>query len=341
MKKIKYLFITLLSFPLLILNGCKCKNDNGLTKITVAEVTHSVFYAPQYVAASKGFFKEVGLEVTFVNTNGADKTMAALLSKDAQIGLMGSEASIYVYNEGQKDYAINFAQLTQKDGSFLVGREKIDNFDISMLKDKEILGGRLAGMPEMVLEYILKNANLEVGINDSTKDVNVRTDVQFAAMAGAFTSGEGDFVSLFEPSASSLEKNNEGHIVASLGELSGNIPYTSYSALKSYIDKNSDIIQKFTNAIYKAQLWVYQHSDLEVAEAIHSYFSDTSISDLSTAVKNYRDIEAWAKDPTLTVDSLNKLMDIIELAGQLDKRAPYDKIVTIEYARKAITDLAE
>ena len=339
MKKIKYLLITLLAFPFLLVNGCSCKKDGGLTKLTVAEVTHSVFYAPQYVAASKGFFEEEGLEVTFVNTNGADKTMAALLSKDAQIGLMGSEASIYVYNEGQKDYAINFAQLTQKDGSFLVGRENISNFDISMLEGKEILGGRLAGMPEMVLEYILKNSGLEVGVNDSSKDVNVRTDVQFAAMAGAFSSGEGDYVSLFEPTASSLEKANKGYIVASLGELSGNIPYTSYSTLKSYMSKNSDIIQKFTNAIYKAQKWVYEHSDVEVAHAIHSYFTDTTLGDLTIAVQNYRAIEAWAKDPTLTVESLDKLMDIIELAGQLDKRAPYDKIVTTEYARNAIASL--
>ena len=340
MKKIKYLIAFVLSFSFIVISGCSCKkDDDGLTKITIAEVTHSVFYAPQYVAASKGFFEEVGLKVTFVNANGADKTMAALLSKDAQIGLMGSEASIYVYNEGQKDYAINFAQLTQKDGSFLVGREKIENFDISMLEGAEILGGRLAGMPEMVLEYILKNAGLEVGVNDSTKDVNVRTDVQFAAMAGAFTSNEGDYVSLFEPTASNLEKQNEGYIVASLGALSGNIPYTSYSTLKSYMNKNSDIIQKFTNAIYKAQKWVYEHTDEEVAKAISSFFTDTSLADLTTAVKNYRSIEAWAKDPTLTVESLSKLMDIIELAGQLDKRAPYDKIVTTEYARNAIESL--
>ena len=340
MKKIKYLFITLLAFPLLIVNGCSC-DKSDLTKITVAEVTHSVFYAPQYVADSLGFFEEEGLEVTFVNANGADKTMSALLSGDAQIGLMGSEASIYVYNEGQKNYAINFAQLTQKDGSFLVGREEIKDFDISMLEGSEILGGRLAGMPEMVLEYILKNAGLDVGINDSTKDVNVRTDVQFAAMAGAFTSGEGDYVSLFEPTASNLVKENEGYIIASLGELSGNIPYTSYSALKDYMSENSETIQKFTNAIYKAQVWVYEHTDEEVADAIHEYFSETSKSDLAVAVGNYRSIEAWAKDPTLTEDSLNKLMDIVELAGQLDKRAPYDKIVTAEYSKNSIEKFKE
>ena len=335
-KKLKYLLTLIVAFPL-VLTGCSCK-DNGLTKITVAEVTHSVFYAPQYVADSLGFFKEEGLEVSFVNTNGADKTMAALLSKDAQIGLMGPEASIYVYLNGQKDYAINFAQLTQKDGSFLVGRENIDNFDISMLSGSEILGGRKAGMPEMVLEYILKNAGLEVGRDDSSKEVYVRTDVQFAAMAGAFTSGEGDYVSLFEPTASNLEKDGNGYIVASLGELSGNVAYTAYSALGSYIEDNEETIQKFTNAIYKAQKWVYEHSDEEVAEAILSYFPDTSKNDLAIAIKNYRDIEAWAKTPTLSKESLNKLMDIIELAGELDSRVEYEKIVTTKYAQDAIKE---
>ena len=334
-KKLKYLLTLIVTFPLII-TGCGCKKDNGLTKITVAEVTHSIFYAPQYLADSLGFFKDEGLEVSFVNTNGADKTMAALLSKDAQIGLMGPEASMYVYLNGQKDYAINFAQLTQKDGSFLVGRTNIDNFDISMLSGKEILGGRKAGMPEMVLEYILKNAGLEVGRDDPSKEVYVRTDVQFAAMAGAFTSGEGDYVSLFEPTASNLEKAGNGYIVASLGELSGNVAYTAYSALGSYIKDNEDTIQKFTNAIYKAQKWIYEHTDTEVAEAISKYFSDTSKEDLAIAIGNYRKIEAWSKTPTLTKEALNKLMDIIELAGELDSRVEYEKIVTTKYSEEAL-----
>ncbi|MBR3891607.1 MAG: ABC transporter substrate-binding protein [Bacilli bacterium] len=329
-KKLKYLLSLIIVFPL-VTTGCSC-NDNGLKKITVAEVTHSIFYAPQYLADSLGFFKDEGLDVSFVNTNGADKTMAALLSKDAQIGLMGPEASMYVYLNGQKDYAINFAQLTQKDGSFLVGRENIDNFDISMLNGKEILGGRKAGMPEMVLEYILKSNGLEVGRDDPSKDVYVRTDVQFAAMAGAFVSGEGDYVSLFEPTASNLEKAGNGYIVASLGELSGNVAYTAYSALKSYIDKNEDVIQKFTNAIYKAQTWIYSHTDEEVANAIKGYFSDTTINDLKTAIYNYRKIEAWSKTPILSEESLNKLMDIVELAGELPSRVSYSKIVTTKFA---------
>ena len=330
-KKLKYLLSLIVAFPLII-SGCSCKKDDGLTKITVAEVTHSIFYAPQYLADSLGFFKDEGLEVSFVNTNGADKTMAALLSKDAQIGLMGPEASIYVYLNGQKDYAINFAQLTKKDGSFLVGRQDIENFDISMLRGSEILGGRQAGMPEMVLEYILKSNDLEVGRDDPSKEVYVRTDVQFAAMAGAFISGEGDYVSLFEPTASNLEKAGNGYIVASLGELSGDVAYTAYSALDSYIKNNEGIIQKFTNAIYKAQKWIYDHTDEEVAEAILKYFPDNSKNDLSVAVKNYREIEAWSKTPLLTEESLNKLMDIIELAGELDSRVEYNKIVTTKFA---------
>jgi len=334
LKKLKYVFSLLLIFPVLI-SGCSCKNS-GLTKIKVAEVTHSVFYAPQYLADSLGFFKDEGLEVSFVNTNGADKTMAALLSKDAQIGLMGPEASIYVYLNGQKDYAVNFAQLTQKDGSFLVGRENIDDFDISMLSGKEILGGRLAGMPEMVLEYILKTNGLEVGRDDPSKEVYVRTDVQFAAMAGAFVAGEGDYVSLFEPTASNLEKAGNGYIVASLGELSGNVAYTAYSALNSYISKNEDTIQKFTNAIYKAQNWIYSHTDLEVANAIKDYFKDTTVADLEVAIRNYRSIEAWSKTPILSEESLDKLMDIIEMAGELSSRVEYDKIVTTKFANEAI-----
>ena len=331
--KLKYLLTLLIALPLVI-TGCSCNKDDGLTRITVAEVTHSVFYAPQYLADTLGFFKDEGLDVSFVNTNGADKTMAALLSKDAQIGLMGPEASMYVYLNGQKDYAINFAQLTQKDGSFLVGRENIDNFDISMLNGKEILGGRKAGMPEMVLEYILKSHNLEVGRDDPSKDVYVRTDVQFAAMAGTFISGEGDYVSLFEPTASNLEKQGNGYIVASLGELSGNVAYTAYSALNSYIQDNEENILKFTRAIYRAQKWVYEHNDEEVADAILKHFPDNSKNDLAIAIKNYRKIEAWSKDPILSESSLDKLMDIVELAGELNSRVPYEKIVTTKFADK-------
>ncbi|CAH2214472.1 ABC transporter substrate-binding protein [Tepidibacter aestuarii] len=329
----KNLALVLSSLMILMLVTVGCSNNN-LTKITLAEVTHSTFYAPQYVALTEGFFEEEGLDVSIINTKGADKTMAALLSNEADIGLMGPEASIYVYNQGKEDYAINFAQLTQRDGSFLIGREKDDNFTFDKLKGKSILGGRKGGVPEMTLEYVLKKNKL-----DLEKDVNVRTDIQFGVMAGAFTSGTGDYVTLFEPVASSLEKEGKGYIVASIGKESGYLPYTCYSAKKSYMEKNPDIIQKFTNAIYKSQQWVKTHSSEEIARSISSEFPDTDIEDLTVVVERYKSQDTWSETTILKEDSLNHLMDIIDLAGELDKRAPYDKIVTTDFSQNAIDNL--
>lgn len=308
-------------------------------KITIAEVTHSVFYAPQYVAIELGYFEEEGLDVSLVLAAGADKTMAALLSKDAQIGLMGPEASVFVYNGGQKNYAINFAQLTQCDGSFLVSRENIPNWSWDMLQGAEILGGRKGGMPEMTLEYVLKSKGYEVGQDDPTKDVYVRTDVQFAAMGGAFSSGEGDYVTMFEPAALALEKQGVGYVVASVGEASFGIPFTAYSATKEYMEKNPEQIQKFTNAIYKAQKWVEKASAKDIAKTIHPHFPETSLEDLEIVMQRYVDINAWKTDPTFPEAGLNKLMEVMELANELDKRAPYDKIVTNKFANEAIKNV--
>lgn len=331
-KKLIFSMITLIM--LFVLNGCK-KDAN---KIVVSEVTHSVFYAPQYVAMSKGFFEEEGLKISLINSNGADKVMATLLSKDAQIGLMGPEASIYVYNQGQKNYAINFAQLTKRDGSFLVSRQKIDNFDFNMLKGKSVLGGRKGGVPEMTLEYVLKQKGLEVGQDDVTKEVLVRTDVQFAALAGAFISGEGDFVTLFEPTATALENEGKGYVVASIGKESGMIPYTAYSTTKDYMEKNPEIVQKFTNAIYKGQQWVHEHTAREIAEAIHEHFKETSLDDLTKVMQRYKDIDAWCQTPFFEEASLVKLMEVMELANELDKRAPYENIVNNSFANKAMAN---
>lgn len=328
MKKISILLLmVLISTSTFIFTGCK----NDEKKITIAEVAHSVFYAPQYVALEKGFFKEEGLTVDIINANGADKVMAALLSKDAQIGLMGPEASIYVYNNGQENYAINFAQLTKRDGSFLVSRKKIDNFTWNMLKGAEILGGRKGGVPVMVLEYTLRLNGLDVGEDDPTKEVNVRTDIAFAAMGGAFTSGEADYVTLFEPTATAIEKEGKGYVVASIGESSGEIPYTAYSALKDYIFDNDEIIQGFTNAIYKAQQWVKTHSAREIAEVIHPHFTDLSIEDLTIVMQRHIDIDAWCDTPLLKEESLDKLMDVMIEANELDEKISYSKIVTTKF----------
>ncbi|MCC5910935.1 MAG: ABC transporter substrate-binding protein, partial [Clostridiaceae bacterium] len=287
MKKFKFLgvLVVIIMITTLALPGCSSQSD--LEKIRVMEVTHSVFYAPQYVAITEGFFEEEGLSVELIDGQGADKVMAALLSNQVEIGFMGPEASVYVYNQGMEDYAVNFAQLTQRDGSFIVAREPNPNFTFEDLRGKEILGGRRGGMPNMTLEYVLKNNGLVPG-----EDIDVRTDIQFGVMAGAFVGGEADYTTLFEPVASSLEKEGNGYVVASVGEESGYIPYTAYSAKKSYIEKNPEIIQGFSNAIYKAMIWVENHSAEEVAKSLQPHFPDADLDILTTVVERYRSIDA-------------------------------------------------
>lgn len=296
--------------------------DKKLTEVTLAEVTHSIFYAPQYVAIEKGYFEEVGIDIELILTSGADKVTAAVLSGDADIGFCGSEGTIYVYQGGEKDYLKTFAQLTQKDGSFIVSREKIKDFTLEDLKGKEILGGRAGGMPEMTLEYALK----ENGINPK-KDVNINTSIEFASMGGAFIGGEGDFVTLFEPNALELEKEGYGYVVASLGELGGIVPYTSYSARISYIEENKELIENFTKALQKGIDYVHNHSDEEVAKAIINQFPDTSIEDIAKVVKRYRNIDAWPKTTEFSEDSFNHLQDIMIDYGAIDEKVPYAKLM--------------
>jgi NitT/TauT family transport system substrate-binding protein len=324
-------FLLAIVFVLFIVGLVGCRKSKYI-EIKVAEVAHSVFYAPQYAALTKGFFEEEGLKVTLVNANGADKVMAALLSKDCQIGLMGPEASVYVYNQGQADYAINFAQLTQRDGSFIVGREDIPNFTISMLQGKSILGGRKGGVPEMTLEYVIKNAGLTLKQNETGADVNVRTDVQFAAMAGAFASGEGDYTTLFEPTATQFERDGKGYVLCSVGQLSGAISYTAYSTTKSYFEKNPEIIKKFIRALYKGQQFVLNGNDQEVMQAMKPHFAEISDQDLLAVVTSYRSIQAWAPSPVFSEEAFNRLQDVMTLAGELTTRVPFATIVNTEFA---------
>ncbi len=332
-KVFKLISLTLILTLLLSMSLTGCKKDE-LKKVRLIEVTHSLFYTPQYVAITQGFFEEEGLKIELTNGKGADKCMTALLSGEADVAFMGPEASVYVYNQSREDYAINFAQLTQKDGSFLVGREPDPDFTFDKLKGKEIIGGRKGGMPEMTLEYVLKEHGLTPGV-----DVNVRTDIQFDVMAGAFVGGEGDYVALFEPVAATLEKEGKGYVVASIGKEGGYIPYTCYSTTKSIIEKNPDLIQKFTNAVYKGMLWVQNHSTEEIAEAVKPQFPDTDDEVLITLINRYKEQDTWKPDLILTEDGLNHMMDIMELAGELDKRADYEKIVTTKFAEKAMNNI--
>lgn len=320
MKKFLILILCIIICGFLIFM-CLYRNEkSNLKRVRVAEVTHSIFYAPQYLAHSLGYFEEEGLDVEFILTSGADKVTTAVLSGDVEIGFCGSEATIYVYNNGEKDYLINFSGLTKKDGSFLVSRKKED-FDINNLIGKHIIAGRKAGMPAMTLEYAL-NIN---GIK--TSDVNFDTSIDFASTTGAFIGGTGDYVSVFEPTASALEKQNVGYIVASIGELGGTVPYTTYNARKSYIENNEDVIKGFTRAINKALLYVKEHDSKDIATKITSYFSDTSLDDITNIIERYKNIDAWYETSVIKEDDFNHVMDIIENAHELTDRAPYDKLV--------------
>ncbi len=308
-----------------------CKNNDGLVEITLNEVAHSVFYAPMYVAFEKGYFEDEGLKVNLVNGLGADKTMTALLSGDAQIGFMGAEASIYVYNEGAEDYVVNFAQLTQRAGNFLISSDVNEEFYWGNLKGKTVIGGRAGGMPEMVFEYILKKYNI-----DPRTDLTIIQNIDFGLTAQAFSSGQGDYTIEFEPAATSLEQEGKGKVVASLGIQSGLVPYTSFSAKKSYIENNPEIIQKFTNALQKGMDYVATHNTDEIAKLIHTQFSETEFSKLVAILNRYNNQDSWKDNLVFEEDSLTLLQDILVDAGVVTERAPYADVVNTDFANKAI-----
>lgn len=300
-------------------------------KVRLNEVAHSVFYAPQYAAIANGYFSENGIEIDLTTGQGADKVMTAVVSGQSDIGFAGPEASIYVYNEGKEDYTVVFAQLTKRDGSFLVSREKTNDFKWTDLKGKTVIPGRKGGVPYMTFEYVLK----QNGLNPQT-DLVLDDSIKFDLMAGAFSAGTADYVTLFEPTATQVEQAGKGYVVASVGEASGEIPYTAYFAKKSYIEKNSDLIQKFVNAVYKGQKWVESHTAREVAEAIQSFFPDTDLDVLEAVMQKYKDIDAWNKTPVMTKEAFDKLQIVMTEAGELTQKAPFEKVVNNEYANKAI-----
>lgn len=305
--------------------------EEDLKTIQVCEVTRSVFYAPQYVAISLGFFEEEGLTVDLTTGQGADNVMTSVLAGQSDIGFCGPEAAIYVYNEGKEDYIQVFAQLTKRDGSFLVSKEPTDNFSWSDLIGKTVIPGRKGGVPYMTLEYVLK----QNGINPQT-DLTLDDSIKFDLMAGAFAGGDADYVTLFEPTASMTEDEQKGYVVASVGAEAGEIPYTAYCAKKSYIKENSDIVEGFTEAIYKGQQWVKTHTAMEIAEKIQDFFPDTTVESLEKSVQSYKDIDAWNDTPFLSEEAFNKLQLIMTEAGELTKTAPYDKIVNNSFAETVI-----
>lgn len=305
--------------------------SSDLQTINVSEVTRSVFYSPQYVAIQKGFFEKYGMKIELTTGQGADAVMTSVLSNQVDIGFAGPEASIYVYNEGKEDHTQSFAQLTKRDGSFLVSKTKTDNFNWNDVKGKTVIPGRKGGVPYMTLEYVLK----QNGINPQT-DLILDDSIKFDLMAGAFSSGEAEYVTLFEPTASMTQMQGKGYVVASVGEASGEIPYTAYFAKKSYIENNSELIQNFTNAIYEGQQWVKEHTAKEIAESVQSFFPDTDLEMLETSIQSYKNIDAWNETPVLTKESFEKLEDVMIEAGELLNKVPYEKLVNNSFAEKAI-----
>jgi NitT/TauT family transport system substrate-binding protein len=307
-----------------------CKSSSGLTELTLNEVAHSIFYAPMYVAFEKGYFEDEGLKVNLVNGLGADKTMTALLSGDCDIGFMGAEASIYVYNEGAEDYVVNFAQLTQRAGNFLVSRNLTEDFKWNNVKGKTVIGGRAGGMPQMVFEYILKKQGL-----DPKTDLTIIQNIDFGLTSQAFSSGQADYTIEFEPAATALELEGVGKVVASLGVESGKVPYTSFSVKKSYLEKNKDVIQSFTNAVQKGIDYVATHTPEEIAEVIQPQFAETEREKLVKIVTRYYEQDTWKDNLVFEEGSLTLLQDILEDAGELTKRVTYEDVVTTEFAKKA------
>ena len=312
----------------LCLTACGTEKQE-LTKITLSEVTHSIFYAPQYVAINEGYFAEQGLEIELINAGGADKVMTSVLTGAADIGFAGAESCIYVYLQGKENYPKVFAQLTKCDGSFLVGRKNTDSFDWQSLKGSTILPGRKGGMPYMTLLYALQKNGLVVG-----KDVFFNDTIKFDAMPGAFLSGEGDYVTVFEPSATAIEAEGKGYILASVGEAAGEVPYTAYFALSDY---DKETLQKFTDAIAKGQKFVQEKTAAEIAAAIAPSFADTDVAVIVKVVQNYKDIGAYSASPVMTESSFQRIVDIVKNAGEVhpDADVPFEELIDNSFAQAA------
>lgn len=332
MKKIGGVYLAAAALMLLV-SGCGKggkTNTDGRTEVVLNEVAHSIFYAPMYVAIEKGYFEEAGIELTLVTGFGADKTMTAVLTGDADIGFMGSESTVYTYVGGTEDYVVNFAQLTQRAGNFLVSRSNVSNFSWDMLKGKNVLGGRAGGMPEMVFEYILSKNGI-----DPVTEVKIDQSIDFGSTAAAFSGGQGDFTVEFEPHATALEQKGEGYIVASLGEASGYVPYTSFSAKKSYLEANKDTVQAFTDALQRGMDFVQEHTSEEIAEVIAPQFPETDLKTLTTIVERYHRQDTWKENLIFEESAFSLLQNILQDSGVLKETVPYRELVNTDFASEA------
>lgn len=328
MKKTLALFIIICT---LAMSVCGCaKKENGLQHIVLNEVTRSVFYAPLYAAVTRGFFKDEGIDLEIVTGGGSDKSMTALIAGEADFALMGPETGVYVVNEGETNHPKIIGQLTKRDGSFLIAREDTDSFSWEDIRGKSVIAGRPGGMPYMTLMYVLQKNGLTPGV-----DVEVISNIQFNLMGGAFEGGTGDYVTLFEPTASLFEANGSGFIVANIGLESGEVPYTTFMTMPETIKKEPELVQAFIRAVYKAQKWLEKANDREIAEAMAPCFPDADLKILELVAKSYRETDSWMLDPAMTEDAFSRLQDIMELNGELKSRVPFDEIIDNSFAEEA------
>ena len=324
---LSFAFLLLLA----ILGGCN-NNFAPKEKIRLNEATHSIFYAPQYVAIENGYFKNEGIDLDIVTDSGSGTTMVALISGNADIGLMGTETSIHFYNEGIEDYIVNFAGLTQRAGNFLVARENIDSFTWEHIKGRHVLGGKAGQMPQIIFEYILKKNGI-----DPKRHLTIEQSIDFGSTSAAFSEGQGDFTIEFEPSATILEIEKKAYIVASLGVDSGYLPYTSYCVKKSYMEKNPDTIQRFTNALQQGMDYVNTHNAKEIAKVIAPHFSEIDIEAIEIIIERYQEQNTWKDNLILEENSFDLLQNILEEYGTLSERVLYDNLVNTTYAKESIS----
>ena len=327
----KILLALLAVILILLFSGCNRTNDGDLTTIRVSEVTRSVFYAPKYVAIELGFFADEGIHIDLITSDGADRVMTALLTGAVEIGFSGPEAVIYVWAGGRVDHPVVFSNVTQRDGSFLIAREPMPDFTWDDVRGKTIIGGRVGGMPQMVLEYILYQYGIVPGV-----DVEILTNLAFTTTAAAFAGGVGDFTAEFDPSAFMLEQAGTGYVVASLGEASGIVPYTVYMATLSFIEQNPDIVQNFTSAIHRAQVWVSENSPEEIARVIQPQFPENTYEELTIMVRRYHEAGVWLVSPVIEQEGFELIQDIMELSGELERRVIFDGFVNNTFAHRAI-----
>lgn len=331
MKKLAVFVAVLVGLVSVGFAGC-----GGNSKLRVNEVTHSIFYAPFYAAINLGYFEDEGIEIDLVNGGGSDQSMTALISNSADVALLGPETAVYVVNEGASNTPVIFGQLTKRDGSLLIGRNPEPDFKWSNLVGKEIIGGRRGGSPAMALQYAIEKVN-NLPIGTGPDKVNINLDVAFNLVVGAFEAGTGDYCTMFEPTASEYVAAGKGYVVASVGEECGEVPFTCFMAMRSYINKNEGQIEAFLRAVMKGYNYLMNATDDEIYEALAPSFSTSTRSSIVTSVQTYKRIDAWMSSPAMEESAYNRLLAIMTNAGELDKNVDFSKVVDNSYANRVMS----